>query len=145
MASVISATTGAVYGAVPAVSRQEEFISTARALLEDAQDQLASGSFDLALESAYRSALRTAGAAIVQSPAVAKRKRLPSSAWDKLALTGARGAYWAETFAGFSRLRGRVASGIELRPCESEVKRLVGLAGQYFEEVAGEQDMLSAA
>ncbi len=145
MASVISATTGAVYGAVPTSSQHEEFIGSARVLLEDAQEQFQAGDADLALESAYRSALRTAGASISQSAVVAKRKRLPSSAWEKLSLTGARGAHWADTFSGFSRLRGRVASGIELRPSKREVERLIDFAEQFFLEVSGGQDTLSAA
>lgn len=145
MFSVVSATTGAVYGAVPAALRHDEFLDSARALREDAHAQLVAGAYDLALESAYRAALRTAGAAIAQSAVVAKRKRLPSSAWEKLALTGSRGSYWAQTFAGYSRLRGRVASGIELKPRAADVERLVGLADEFFNEVAGEGDDLSAA
>lgn len=145
MSSVISATTGAVYGAKPAASRHDEFLSSAHALLNDAHDQLAAGAPDLALESAYRAALRTAGAAAAQSPVVAKRKRLPTSAWDKLALTGPRGKYWADTFSGFSRLRGRVASGIELRPRREEAERLLDLASSFYEEIAGEEYGMTAA
>ena len=58
MSSVISATTGAVYGAVPATLQHDEFLASGRALLEDAHAQLAAGAYDLALESAYRAALR---------------------------------------------------------------------------------------
>ncbi|MDN8593599.1 MULTISPECIES: SAV_6107 family HEPN domain-containing protein [unclassified Corynebacterium] len=142
---MISATTGAVYGATPAPSRHDEFLSSAHAHLNDAHDQLAAGTPDLALESAYRAALRTAGAAAAQSPVVAKRKRLPTSAWDKLALTGPRGKYWADTFSGFSRLRGRVASGIELRPRREEAERLLDLASSFYGEIAGEEDGMTAA
>jgi len=145
MSSVISATTGAVYGAVPATLQHDEFLASGRALLEDAHAQLAAGAYDLALESAYRAALRTAGAVIAQSAVVAKRKRLPTSAWDKLALTGARGAYWANAFSGFSRLRGRVASWIELNPQRGDVERLVQLASEFFGETAGEGSDMTAA
>ncbi|MDK8625381.1 SAV_6107 family HEPN domain-containing protein [Corynebacterium appendicis] len=145
MSSVISATTGAVYGVVPVASRHDEFLQSARALLADAHAQLAAGSYDLALESAYRAALRTAGAVIAQSTVVAKRKRLPTSAWEKLALTGSRGTYWANTFSGFSRLRGRVASGIELKPRVADVGRLVELAEEFFAEAGGEGSGMSAA
>ena len=50
MSSVISATTGAVYGAVPATLQHDEFLASGRALLEDAHAQLAAGAYDLALE-----------------------------------------------------------------------------------------------
>ena len=43
MSSVISATTGAVYGAKPEASWHDEFLSSAHALLNDAHDQLAAG------------------------------------------------------------------------------------------------------
>lgn len=145
MASVISATTGAVYGATPAASRHDEFLRAAALLLEDAREQLASGAVDLALESAYRAALRTAGAVVAESDVVAKRKRLPTSAWEKLALTGPRGAYWADTFSGFSRMRARVASGIELHPCADDVERLFSLALAFYGETAGEEGAMFAA
>lgn len=145
MASVVSATTGAVYGAAPAVSRHDDFLLAASALLADAREQLDAGADDLALESAYRAALRTAGAAITQSDVVAKRKRLPTSAWEKLALTGPRGSYWAEKFSGYSRVRGRVASGIELRPRKEDVDSLFALALNFYTETAGEQGGAVAA
>lgn len=145
MSSVISSTTGAVYGATPAMSRHDEFVGAAGLLLEDARGQLAAGAADLALESAYRAALRTAGAMIAQSATVSRRKRLPSSAWDKLALTGPRGKYWAEIFVRFSRQRGRVASGIELHPDPVEVERLFEYATAFYEETAGEKGGASAA
>lgn len=145
MSSVVSATTGAVYGTTPAVSRRDEFLAAAGPLLEDARDQLAAGAGDLALESAYRAALRTAGAVVAQSATVAKRKRLPTSAWEKLALTGPRGTYWANTFSDFSRIRGRVASGIELHPRTADVERLLGYAIDFYAETAGETGGMSAA
>lgn len=145
MSSVVSATTGAVYGATPATSRHDEFLESARPLLDDAQRQLMAGAGDLAVESAYRAALRTAGAVIAQSATVAKRKRLPTSAWEKLALTGPRGAYWAESLSKFSRMRGRVASGIELHPRVEDVERLVGLAASFYAETAGGEDGMFAA
>lgn len=145
MNSVISATTGAAYGTVPAATRHEEFLDAARELLVQAAHQASQGKADLALESAYRAALRTAGAVIADSPAIAKRKRLPSSAWAKLRLTGARGAHWAEVFESYSRLRGRVASGIELRPDPAVAAELIDRAGEYYAEVSGEVTGLAAA
>ena len=63
--------------------------------LAQAHDDFEAGRHDLAMENAYRAALRIAGARSAQSPVVRKRKRLPTNAWDKLALTGAAGADWA--------------------------------------------------
>ena len=138
MNSVISATTGAAYGVVPRVTRQESYLATARDLLDGALARQAEGAYDLALEDAYRAALRTAGAVVAGSDVVANRKRLPSSAWDKLALTGPSGKRWAATFRGYSRLRGRVASGIELRPDPATVESLIVAVQEFFSEVAGE-------
>lgn len=145
MNSVISATTGTAYGTVPATSRSENFLGTARALLDEACAHLGAGQPDLALESAYRAALRTAGAVLADSKVIAKRKRLPTSAWEKLKLTGIRGAYWAEVFEGYSRLRGRVASGIELKPDSARVAELVDRAAEFYAEVAGERPGMAAA
>ena len=145
MNSVISATTGAVYGAVPAASRGENFLGAARALLSEAYAYLGAEQPDLALESAYRAALRTAGAVLANSPVIAKRKRLPTSAWAKLILTGVRGAYWADVFEGYSRLRGRVSSGIELKPDATTVAELVDRAAEFYAEVAGEAPGMAAA
>lgn len=145
MSSVVSATTGAVYGATPTASRHDEFLESARVLLDDARVQFAAGSGDLAVESAYRAALRTAGAVIAGSATVAKRKRLPTSAWEKLALTGPRGKYWADTFSAFSRMRGRVASGIELHPRAEDVELLLNLAMDFYCETSGEEGGMFAA
>jgi len=145
MNSIISATTGSAYGTVPRASQHDVFLDSARELLADAQARIARGEYDLAVESAYRAALRTAGAVIAESAAVAKRKRLPSSAWDKLRITGARGEAWADIFSGYSALRGRVASGIELRPSPTRATALVADATDFYAEVAGEIHGLAAA
>lgn len=139
MNSIISATTGATYGSVPTVpasGKRDTFLGNAHALLEETVARLEQGKADLALEAAYRAALRTAGAVIEGSAVIAKRKRLPSSAWEKLKLTGVRGRHWAEIFESYSALRGRVASGIELYPDPAEVEALVGKAVEFFDEVS---------
>lgn len=145
MNSIISATTGAAYGTVPHARRHDVFLDSARELLIDAQSRVVKGEFDLAIESAYRAALRTAGAVVEASPAIAKRKRLPTSAWDKLRLTGDSGVEWAETFAAYSRLRGRVASGIELHPDPARVVDLVDDAIDFYREITGEGEFMAAA
>lgn len=137
MGNVISATTRSAYG-IRRGGQREAFLSSAGELLDTSRTHLESGSYDLALEYAYQAALRTAGAEVASSASIARRKRLPSSAWDKLALTGPSGKERAVTFRGYSRLRGRVASGIELQPDPAEVEKLVDLAHNFFREVNGD-------
>lgn len=134
MGSVVSATTGRAYGAGAKASRQASFFAAAAELLSSAQIELEAGRYDLALEYAYRAALRVAGARNAASPIVRKRKRLPTSAWDKLALTGDDGAAWARTFSSYSAARGRAASGIDSSPDPEMVTRLVGLAGEFYSD-----------
>ena len=132
MGSVVSATTGSVYGAGVRFSRTEQFLATAEGLIAQAHDDFEVGRYDLAMENAYRAALRVAGARNAQSPILRKRKRLPTSAWDKLALTGADGADWAATFKRYSAQRGRVASGIEPNPGSAVVYRLLADVQDFY-------------
>lgn len=134
MGSVVSATTGRAYGDGVKASKEESFFTAAADLLASADVELEAGRYDLALEYAYRAALRVAGARNAASPIVRKRKRLPTSAWDKLALTGEEGAQWAATFSSFSTARARAASGIDISPDPSMVARLVALAGQFYSD-----------
>ncbi|MBG6121974.1 SAV_6107 family HEPN domain-containing protein [Corynebacterium aquatimens] len=139
MGNVVSATTRAAYGKSDNAgkrSQRESFLTAAADLLDSAHIHLGKEAYDLALEYGYQAALRTAGAEISSSPALAKRKRLPSSAWEKLSLTGVRGKYWASELGKFSRVRGRVASGIELHPEPITVARLVALADEFYTEVS---------
>lgn len=142
MASVVSATTGAVYGQGARLGRADQFLAAAEALIAEAHDDFEAGRYDLALENAYRAALRIAGARNASSPIVRKRKRLPTSAWDKLSLTGDDGAHWAAVFKGYSAQRGRVASGIEANPGSEVVHRLLTDAEDFFLQTrAGESPM----
>lgn len=131
MNSVISATTGATYGAPSAGTKAERFFAAADGLLGRARLELSRGSEDLALEYAYRAALRIAGAVCAMSPVIRRRKRLPTSAWDKLALTGSDGVAWAAELSSYSALRSRVASGIEDAPDPAAVRRFVGLVEEF--------------
>lgn len=132
MSSVVSATTSKAYGSVSRPSRRDAFLSSADSLLLAAHEEVERGQFDLAMESAYRAALRVAGAVCAGSATVKKRKRLPTSAWDKLALTGAQGQQWAARFRQFSRERGRVASGIEASPDPVVVLDLLAAAEEFY-------------
>lgn len=130
--SVVSATTSRTPGARSATGKRDRFLAAADAFLIQAHEELEAGREDLALEQAYLAALRTAGAVCATSSAVRKRKRLPSSAWDKLAITGAEGKHWAGVFRGFSAMRGRVASGIQRDVPVARVTELIELAEEFY-------------
>lgn len=141
MGHVISATTRFSR----ATRDRERFLFHAHVLLREARASSAAGDAELALESAYQAALRAAGAKISVSSAVAKRKRLPSSAWDRLALTGDSGAGWAATFSAYSRLRSRVASGIEQDPDPHVVDGLIRQVEDFLLAIDGSAGLGDAA
>lgn len=132
MSSVVSATTSKAYGSTSRPSRRDTFLTSADSLLLAAHEEVERGQFDLAMESAYCAALRVAGAVCAGSNAVKKRKRLPTSAWEKLALTGSQGEQWAARFKQFSRERGRVASGIQSNPDPAVVLELLAAAEEFY-------------
>lgn len=125
-------------------TKREEFISKADALLAEARVQHAAGNHDVALESAYRAALRTAGARIAASK-VAKRVRKPQGAWEQLKLVDEDGKQWAEVFEAFSRTRSRVASGLDFNVEPLIVARLIVHVEEFLAEVEKEAGWLSAA
>lgn len=132
MNSVISSTTSKAYGSARKPSRRDTFLESADALLIAAHEEVEAGRLDLAMESAYRAALRIAGAVCAESEKVRKRKRLPTSAWDKLALTGAEGVQWAARLKKYSSARARVASGIEPQPDAGMVVELLGVVEEFY-------------
>ncbi|MDO5511208.1 SAV_6107 family HEPN domain-containing protein [Corynebacterium sp.] len=140
MAQIISATTRFA----GAGSRRADFILKARALLVQAVQHREAGEWDLALEMAFQAALRTAGARISAS-AVARRRRLPTSAWEQLQLVDADGQRWASEFSQYSRLRSRVVAGLELSVDHAVVNRIMDLAAEFLAEVEGEAGWLPAA
>lgn len=135
MAQIISATqsrsTGRFAGKQGA--KRARFLFQARELLDQARGYAADGRFDQALEVAYQSALRTAGARVAVS-VVSRRRRLPTSAWERLALVGAEEKQWAEAFKSYSRTRARVASGLDVTPDEEYVYGLMQQAAQFLDE-----------
>ena len=98
MAQILSATRPRAKGR--AGGKRARFLFQARELLDSARGYAAEGRFDQALEVAYQSALRTAGARVAAS-VVARRRRLPSSAWDRLALVGVESKRCDESFKGY--------------------------------------------
>lgn len=141
MGNVISATTrfGRKEGA------RDRFLSSAHDLIEQAQVYMEAGDWALAMENAYQAALRTAGARIVSSPVVARRKRLPGSAWERLMLVDDRGAERARELARYSGLRSRVANGIVPEPDPAVVQELFTAARGFLAEVDAEAGWLSVA
>lgn len=103
--------------------------------MSEAAKQLEAGRNDVALENAYQSALRVAGAKIVSSAALSKRKRLPGSAWEKLELIDGEGAKWAKYFRSHSRLRSLVASGVREAPDAEVIQEILDHAWDFLEEV----------
>ena len=132
MSTIVSATTKAPYGASAGASKSGRYFAAADELLRRAHEEKDAGAADLALEYAYRAALRVAGAVCAESPVIRKRKRLPSSAWDKLALTGESGRAWAHRLSAYSSLRGRVASGIETAPNPVTVALFLGEVEDFY-------------
>ncbi|SDR87168.1 SAV_6107 family HEPN domain-containing protein [Corynebacterium timonense] len=126
MSSIISATTRS------RAATSDRFFAAADELLLRAREEEARGADDLALEYSYRAALRVAGAVCAESPVLRRRKRLPSSAWEKLALTGEFGEAWARRFSAFSSLRARVASGIADAPPSDVVRGFMDAVEEFF-------------
>ncbi|MEK0126732.1 SAV_6107 family HEPN domain-containing protein [Corynebacterium marquesiae] len=134
MAQIISATRTRSLGRES--GKRARFLFQARELLDAARGYAAEGRFDQALEVAYQSALRTAGARVAAS--VVARRRLPSSAWDRLALVGVEDKRWAESFKGYSRTRARVSSGLDEAPSEEYVYGLMQHAAHFLDESEAE-------
>ncbi|MDO4911104.1 MAG: SAV_6107 family HEPN domain-containing protein [Corynebacterium sp.] len=112
-------------------------------LLMQAREYLVEGDLSLAIEYAYRSALRCAGARVAGSP-VAKRKRKPSSAWEQLALVDELGKQQAMQFQAFSRIRQRVVAGLSADIDEAKVRTLIEAVDGFITEVQYEGTSLAA-
>ena len=139
MAQVISATAAARSRNREALQsvRRDRFVGQALDLLADARKSAASGRLEDALEMAYRASLRAAGARVAAST-VARRRRLPSSAWEQVALIGPADAQWAAEFKDYSRVRSRVASGLDPVPGEDAVYEYLALAARYVDATESE-------
>ena len=104
MAQVISATTKFAQRAHATGRRHQDglakhytFLAKSEDLLTRARAAAADDRFNDAVELAYQAGLRAAGAWIAVT-AVGKRKRVPSSAWDQLALVGGQDASGRRNF-----------------------------------------------
>ncbi|MDO5453488.1 MAG: SAV_6107 family HEPN domain-containing protein [Corynebacterium sp.] len=141
MAQIISATTRVGRR----VSARDRHLFAARTSLDRARAHFSRNEAGLALENAYLAALRTAGARIAVSEVLAKRKRLPSSAWDKLALVDGAGCARAQEFSRYSAWRSRVGSGIERDPDVGLVGDLLARAEAFLAEVEADAGWRSSA
>lgn len=133
MAQVISATARRIQRQGGQGAKRQRFLTQAALLLADAKSDAAKGRMDQALEKAYQAALRTAGACVAGSATVSKRRRLPTSAWDRLSLVGVAEKEWAEKFRAYSRTRSRLASGMDREVADSVVFGLMDLAARFLE------------
>lgn len=134
MATVISATTKFAGRPSGAAGRKQSYLNSAYHLMNDARNHIFHGKVDAAVESAYQAALRCAGARVADSP-LAKRKRLPSSAWDRLAMVGVAEKEWADKFRGYSRMRSRLLSGLTVDVDAGKARELMALAAAFIDEV----------
>lgn len=138
MAQVISATAARGRGREALqIVRRDRFVEQALDLLSAARASAARGQMEDALEMAYRAALRAAGARVAGST-VGRRKRLPSSAWEQVALIGPADAQWAAGFGEYSRVRSRVASGMDPVPADEVVLGYLALAARYVDVTESE-------
>ncbi|AKK03532.1 SAV_6107 family HEPN domain-containing protein [Corynebacterium epidermidicanis] len=131
MNTVVSATTR--FARRPQI-KHIQMISRASVLLRDASWAYRAGNYSDAVEFSYQAALRTAGAYVAASP-IAKRKRLPRSAWDQLSLVDGAGKGWARQFARFSQLRSRLLTGLEVDFEPVDALRLLNLSEQFLDFV----------
>lgn len=134
MAQIISATTK--FQSAGNSAKRQRFLLQAHDLLFRARQEAAGGNMEDALELAYQAALRTAGAWVAGS-AVANRKRLPSSAWDRLDLVGAEARAWSKSLRAYSRTRSRVISGLDDTVAEGTVLELIAAVGEFLNAAEG--------
>ncbi|GAA1474075.1 SAV_6107 family HEPN domain-containing protein [Corynebacterium felinum] len=100
--------------------------------------------YDLALDSAYQAALRTAAAAVALSP-VARRVRKPASAWAQLRLVGKDAAVWADKCEKYSKLRSHALSGITTDIDVAQVDALINLVSEFIDAVETQSGSSPAA
>lgn len=135
MAQIISATTQFKGKGLTGsgMAKQRHFLGKAVELLAQARKSAAEGRMEEALEYAYQAGLRTAGARVAVST-VAQRRRKPSSAWEQLMLVSDGDAQWAKDFGRYSRLRARVASGLEDEVSDAVVYEVMDLAARFVDD-----------
>ncbi|EJZ82774.1 SAV_6107 family HEPN domain-containing protein [Corynebacterium otitidis] len=112
-------------------------LDRAAALLSEAHARLAAGEPADAVELAYQAALRAAGA-VVAGAGMTGRRRAPSNAWDKLRMVSPEAAAWADRLSSYSRLRGRLLSGLEAGVEPATAERLAADAAALLDWAEGE-------
>lgn len=137
MSEIVSSTTRFI----PRKNKTDEFLMKAHVLVAQAESFRAEDDLTQALESAYRAALRTAGAVIASSP-VASRKRKPTGAWQQLEMVGSHGARWSRLFSNYSKLRSRVISGFHVTLTPGVVDQLISMVQDFLATVEADVDQL---
>lgn len=136
----ISATVTHVNG----MNNDANFLSKASVLIVQATEERARGAWADALEYAYRAGLRVAGARLALADGV-RRRRPPVGALNKLRLVGPHEAQWADRLAQFSRVRSRLAAGMEHTVDPEVVDSLIEVVTAFLQSVeSGEQQPLAA-
>ena len=142
MVQIISAATR--FADAGKAGKRVRFLAQGYDLLDRARVEASAGKYEEALEFVYQAALRTAGAWVASSR-VAKRKRLPSSAWERLALVGEDAQEWADKLKAYSRTRSRVISGLDDSVEPEVVLELMALVGEFLAVVDGNDALPFAA
>ncbi|AZA08917.1 SAV_6107 family HEPN domain-containing protein [Corynebacterium pseudopelargi] len=135
MNTVISATTG-----YQRPGKAGQLLDQSAALQREAAAMLERGDNTVALEYAYRAALRVAGAWVSQTP-IARRVRKPKGVWAQLELTGNAGQAWAQEFQRWSTLRARASMGLEVDIDAAKVRALMSLVGDFTQAIDGAAPM----
>lgn len=134
MTHIISAT--AKYARSGHSGKRLHFLFQSYELLQRARLEAAAGHCEEAFEYAYQAALRGAGSWVAGTP-VSQRRRLPSSAWDRLALTGIEGRRWSGKLRAYSRQRSRLITGLDDAVDMEAVLRLISVVAEFLDAVEG--------
>lgn len=120
------------------------FLRSAEQLECQARVELEAGETENAYLSAYRAALRLAGAWVQRTP-VGRKTRKPSGAWAQLAQTGVAGQQWAASFQSWSQLNRRVSLGLVQGMEPDTVVALLELVERFAQAVlSGEEYAVEA-
>ncbi|GGG70705.1 SAV_6107 family HEPN domain-containing protein [Corynebacterium pelargi] len=135
MNTVVSATTG-----YQRPGKAGQLLHQSAMLQREAVAMLERGDITVALEYAYRAALRVAGAWVSQTP-IARRVRKPQGVWAQLELSGEAGQAWAREFHPWSTLRARASMGLEVDVDAAKVRALMSLVEDFAQAIDGAAPM----
>lgn len=116
------------------LSDAELFAWKAHTLLSQGKKEHGLGNYEMSVELAYQAALRCVGAMVAAS-SLARKKRLPTNAWDQLRLLGECEAQQADEFQRFSVLRKRATLGVGPELTESAVAEMLAAVDSFVDDV----------